>query len=126
FKQFETTELFPEGYQKEDQSTVPVAKGKNKEVEVAIKDAIHLPIKKGDEEKYELQYHIDKKQLNKDNKLTAPIKKGEKIGTAEIIVEGEKDYCYLQEGKDSHTVDLIATEAVDKKNWFMLILGAIG
>src|SRR5690625_7502838 len=99
---------------------------KNKEREVAIKDANHLPIKKVYEEKYELQYHIDKKQLNKDDKLTAPIKKGEKIGTAEITFEGEKDYGYLEEGKDSHTVELIATEDVDKKNWFMLILGAIG
>ena len=126
FKQFETTELFPEGYQEKDQLTIPVAKGKNKEVEVAIKDAIHLPIKNGDEEKYQLQYHIDKKQLNKDNKLTAPIKKGEKIGTAELTFEGETDHGYLEDGKDNHTVELIATEDVDKKNWFMLILGAIG
>lgn len=126
FKQFETTELFPEGYQNEDQLTVPVAKGKSKKVEVAIKDAIHLPIQKGDEEKYQLEYHIDKKQLNKDKKLTAPIKKGEKVGTAELTFEGETDHGYLEEGKDKHTVELIATEDVDKKNWFMLVLGAIG
>src|SRR5699024_11387296 len=48
FKQFETTVLFTEGYQKEDQSTVPVAKEQNKEVEVAINDDIHIQIKKGD------------------------------------------------------------------------------
>lgn len=126
FKKFETTELFPAGYQLKDESTYPVTKGKDKNVEVVIKDAINIPIKKGEEEKYSIKYHIDKKKLNKDGELAAPIKKGEKIGTAELVFEGEKDHGYLLGEKDKHTVDLVAAENVEKSNWFMLTLGAIG
>lgn len=126
FKEFETKELFPEGYQLEDQPTLPVTKGKAKDVKVSIDEAVSIPVKKGEEDNYSLKYHIDKDKLNKDNKLTAPIKEGEKVGTAELVYEGDQDGGYLTDEKEKHTVDLIAAEEVDKKNWFMLILGAIG
>src|SRR5699024_2644701 len=52
FKEFETKEVFPEGYQVEDQATIPVAKGKAKEVNVAIDDAVRIPGKKDEEDRY--------------------------------------------------------------------------
>lgn len=126
FKEFERQEIFSEGYQAKDQSTLPVAKGKEKEVNVAISDAVSIPVKKGDEDNYRLKYHIDKDKLNEDNKLTAPIKEGEKVGTAELVYEGDKDYGYLTDDKKRHAVEVVATEEVNKKNWFMLTLEAIG
>jgi D-alanyl-D-alanine carboxypeptidase (penicillin-binding protein 5/6) len=124
FNEFTMQEVFPEGYEKKDEPALPVAKGKVKDVKVAIKDAVKTPVKKGDEENYSLKYHIDKDKLNKDGKLKAPIKKGEKVGTAELVFDGD-DYGYLTD-KDKHTVELVAAEEVGKKNWFMLALGGIG
>ncbi len=124
FNEFTMQEVFPEGYEKKDEPALPVAKGKVKDVKVAIKDAVKTPVKKGDEENYSLKYHIDKDKLNKGGKLKAPIKKGEKVGTAELVFDGD-DYGYLTD-KDKHTVELVAAEEVGKKNWFMLALGGIG
>src|SRR5699024_8342773 len=50
FNQFEVVELFKAGYKLQDQPTVPVAKGKEKTVEIALKDSISIPIKQGTED----------------------------------------------------------------------------
>src|SRR5699024_12844543 len=81
FDSFEETELFPAGYQLEDESTIPVDKGKESHVEDETKDALSFPIEKDTEENYEVAYHLDKELLNDDGALNAPIKKGDvKIG----------------------------------------------
>jgi serine-type D-Ala-D-Ala carboxypeptidase (penicillin-binding protein 5/6) len=125
FSQYNTKELFPAGYQLKKQKTLPVAKGKEKTVNISIKEGFSLPIKGGEEELYKVKYKIDKNKLNKDGELVAPIKKGDKIGTAELVYTGESDNGYIF-NSDHQTVDLVADESVDKSNWFMLTLGAIG
>jgi len=126
FDQFEVTELFPANYQVEEDSTIPVTKGKAKSVDIALQDAVSLPIEKGSEEGYKVVYHLDEELLNENGELTAPIKKGEKVGNAEIVVDEGEDFGYILEGKEKITVDLVTTEEVKKKNWFSLMLGAIG
>lgn len=126
FDSFEETELFPEGYQLEDESTVSVEKGKKKSVEVETKEALSFPIEKDTEENYQVAYHFDKELLNDDGALKAPIKQGDVVGEAEIVVDEDNDFGYLLEDGDKVTTELIATEDVDKKNWFSLMLGAIG
>src|SRR5699024_3322924 len=49
FNDFKDTEIFPAGYQKEDQKTVPVSTGKEAEVEVAISEGFTSYIEKGTE-----------------------------------------------------------------------------
>ncbi|WP_188456198.1 serine hydrolase [Virgibacillus oceani] len=126
FSNFNTKELFAKGYQLEGQETLPVAKGKEDSVGIATKDAIQVPVTKEQEDKYTIKYTIDKDKLNKDGELKAPIKKGEKLGTAEVIFEGENDYGYIFNAEANNTVDLIAKADVEKDNWFMLLLGSIG
>lgn len=126
FDSFEETELFPAGYQLEGESTIPVDKGKESHVEVETKGALSFPIEKDTEENYEVAYHLDKELLNDDGALKAPIKKGDVIGEAEIVVDEENDFGYLLEDGEKVTTELIATEDVDKKNWFSLMLSAIG
>ena len=126
FDQFKETELFPANYQIEKESTVPVEKGKAETVEVAIADPVSLPIEKGTEDKYKVVYKFDEKLIDKDGKLTAPIKKGEKVGIAEVVFDEGEDFGYILDGKEKITVDLVTTEEVDKKNWFSLMLNAIG
>lgn len=126
FNNFQTEELFAAGYQLEDEATIPVAKGKEDAVNVSISDTISFPIQAEDIELYSIDYAIDEEKLNENGELIAPIEKGEKVGTAMLVYEGEtEDYGYIFEnGKVS--VDLVSNEAVEKANWFMLTLGAIG
>ncbi len=126
FTNYQTKELFAKGYQLEGQKSLPVAKGKKDTVEIATKNAIKVPVTKEQEEKYTIKYTIDKDKLNKDGELKAPIKKGEKIGTAEVIFEGENDYGYIFNAESNNTVDIVTKGAVEKDNWFMLLLGSIG
>nr|WP_090872514.1 D-alanyl-D-alanine carboxypeptidase family protein [Oceanobacillus limi] len=125
FDHFQTVELFAEGYQLEDESTLPVAKGKEDSVDISISNSISLPIKNGEEELYSINYHIDEDKLNEDGELVAPIEQGTKIGTAELVYTGGEDFGYLEE-QASDTVDLVTNETVEKSNWFMLALGAVG
>src|SRR5690625_2506207 len=85
-----------------------------------------MPIEKGTEEQYKIEYKIDEKLLNDAGELEAPIKKGEKVGIAEIVFDGEADFGYILDGEGKVKVDLVATKDVEKKNWFSLMLGAIG
>ncbi|TQS76362.1 D-alanyl-D-alanine carboxypeptidase [Ornithinibacillus gellani] len=126
FDQFEDKELFPAGYTLKNKSTIPVVKGKEKSVDIETKEAFQIPILKGEEDQYSIDYHIDKSLLDKEGNLVAPIKKGSKVGTAELVYEGD-DFGYIFGGKDKKIeVDLVTKQDVEKKNWFMLTLSAIG
>ncbi|MFD1606593.1 serine hydrolase [Oceanobacillus luteolus] len=126
YNNFQSEELFAAGYQLEDESTLPVAKGKEKEVSVSISDPVSMPIKADEAELYSLEYHIDEEKLNEEGELVAPIEKGEKVGTATLVYQGEAtDHGYIFE-QEAVSVDLVSDEAVEKANWFMLTLGAIG
>src|SRR5699024_9692667 len=80
-------------------------------------------------ENYHLEYTFDKDKVTEDGELTAPVEKGEKIGTAKVVYDGDDDYGYITDTADAqadHTIDIVANDDVEKSNWFMLILGAIG
>jgi D-alanyl-D-alanine carboxypeptidase (penicillin-binding protein 5/6) len=126
YTQFKTEEIFPAGYQLEDQVTVPVVKGKEKTVKIATEAAFHLPVKEDQKDKFTVKYNFDEKLFNKEGELTAPIKKGQKVGTAELVYEDEKDFGYIIDGSDQKVVDLVTIETVEKNNWFMITIGAIG
>lgn len=135
YNNFDMEELFPSGYQLEDQESVPVAKGKEDLVEISLAEGIALPIKiseakaqRGETDGdpfYRLEYELDSSKLNEDGELIAPIENGEVVGTAKLVYEGETDYGYVS-GKDQVTVPIVTNQAVEKANWFMLTLGAIG
>ena len=126
YTQFEKEEIFPADYQLEEQTTISVIKGKKKTVEVATNDAFYAPVKDGQAENYSIEYHFDEKLLNDEGELTAPLEKGKKIGTAELVYHGENDFGYIIDETDQKVVDLVTIEAVEKSNWFMITLGAIG
>ncbi|MFD2045617.1 serine hydrolase [Ornithinibacillus salinisoli] len=125
YNQFQSKELFPAGYQVEDESILTVAKGKEDTVEISLSESFTMPVKAGDEDLYTVQYHIDEEKVNKSGELIAPIKKGEKIGTAELVYTGDEEYGYIF-NQGNKTVDLVTESEVEKANWFMLSIGAIG
>lgn len=126
FNSFETVELFEKGYKLEDESTVPVAKGKEDSVEVVLGESISYPIRKGTEDQYSIKYELDKELLNEDGELEAPINKGDKVGRAILTYEGEGSFGSILDSEEEIAVDLVANEDVKKKNWFSLMFASIG
>ncbi|QDP42030.1 D-alanyl-D-alanine carboxypeptidase [Radiobacillus deserti] len=126
FNTFANQELYPAGYQVKDESVIPVVKGKEDQVEIASASPVVTTIKNGEEKAYEVTYHLDKDKLSEDGELVAPVKKGDKVGTMEVTYTGDNDYGYVLGKEKTQTVDLVATATVEKANWFMLTMGAIG
>lgn len=124
FDNFTKEELFPEGYQLKGESTFSVAKGKEKTIDIATDQAYSMMIEEKDKEDYSLKYHLDDKLLNKDGELTAPIKKGQQVGMVEVIYDSEDNGYVFKEDQDP--IRLVATDSVEKKNWFMLSLSVVG
>src|SRR5699024_6049718 len=100
FNQFEVTELFKAGYQLQEQPTVTVAKGKEDTVTIALEDSISIPIQQGTEENYSIQYNFNEQAFNEDGELVAPIKKGDKVGTAELVFDEGEDFGYILNGEE--------------------------
>lgn len=117
--------MFSAGDQLEDESILPVSKGKQKEVEIELADGFELPIQQGDEENYEIHYQLDEELFNENGELTAPIEKGQKVGKAELVYTGGDDFGYIFPNGHEF-VDLVTTDSIEKSNWFMITLGGIG
>lgn len=126
YKQFESKELYKKGHQVKGHKTLPVIKGKEKTAKVGLKNNVEFPVKKSEEKDYSLKVTIDKDKLNKDGELEAPVKKGTKVGTAEIVYKGGKDTGYIFTQSKKGDLDVVVTNSVEKDNWFMLTLKAIG
>lgn len=127
FSSFSQEEIIPKEYVVDKHETLPVTKGKEDEVKIYTSDAIHLVIKNGDLENFKTVLTLDEEKLNKDGELTAPVKKGEKVGTLTIERnDGEALKFLANEGQNKLTVDVIAANDVEKSNWFVLTMRGIG
>jgi len=127
FNNFAEEEVLPKHYQVKGTKTLPVVKGKGDKVKIYTKDAINLVLKNGEKENYKAVLVLDKKKLTEDGELTAPVKKGDKIGYVTIESKTDDDLGFLY-GKGDKTikVDVIAAENVEKANGFVLMMRGIG
>lgn len=128
FNQTEVKEIFPADYQQEDESTLNVAKGKGKSVEIATDEAIRGVVPSGEENPYEIEFTLDKSKLNDDGKLTAPIEEGDAVGTAKISYTGEELFGYITDdiSNEQAKAQVVTQSNVEKANWFTLTFRAIG
>ncbi|WP_214484758.1 serine hydrolase [Bacillus sp. SM2101] len=127
FANFKIQELYPEGYQIKKESTFPVVKGKEKEIEVFTANPIKTVIKNGEAEQFEPVFNISEEVLTEDGALTAPIKKDDVVGTMTVSYEGDNGYGFLtSEGEKTMQTDIITKTAVEKANWFVLMTRGIG
>lgn len=113
----------------EGMETLPVTKGKKDKVKIVAKEALTSVIERGHAEDYKVVFKLDESKLNEDGELTAPIKKGDKVGTITIVPVDEKgeEFKFLtKDGQKYMTVDVVAAEDMDKANWFILMLRGIG
>ncbi|MBN8204274.1 D-alanyl-D-alanine carboxypeptidase [Bacillus sp. NTK034] len=127
FSNFTKEEIVPANYQVKGQKTVPVTKGKEDQVKISSKEAIEMVVRNGEKENFKPVLVLDKKKLNENGELTAPIKKGEKIGylTIESKEDGKLEFL-SDKGKGNIQVDVVAAESVEKANWFVLTMRSIG
>lgn len=125
FSNFSSEKVVKKHAQVKNYKTLPVLKGKAKEVKIYTKDSLNLVVKNGEKQNYKTKVVIDKKLLNKDGELTAPIKKGDKVGYITVEAKDGEDIQFL-DAKDTVKVDLIAAEDVEKANWFVLAMRGIG
>ena len=127
FTNFTKEEIVPANYQVKGQKTVPVTKGKEDKVKISSKDAIEMVMRNGEKENFKPVLVLDKKKLNENGELTAPIKKGEKVGylTIESKEDGKLEFL-SDKGKGNIQVDVVAAESVEKANWFVLTMRSIG
>ncbi|MDE3840496.1 D-alanyl-D-alanine carboxypeptidase [Bacillus methanolicus] len=124
FTNFKEEEIVPKNYQVKGKKTLPVVKGKEDQVKIQTKDAIKMVVKNGEKANYKPVLVIDKKKLNENGELTAPIKKGEKVGYLTLETKNEDLGFLTENGKMK--VDVVAAETVEKANWFVLMMRGIG
>ncbi|MCJ8015198.1 D-alanyl-D-alanine carboxypeptidase [Paenibacillus sp. KQZ6P-2] len=116
FDNFEIKQVVAGKSKVEGLDTVPVKKGKATEVGVVTDSDVSFIVPKGSE----VKGVQSKTQLEPEDKLVAPIKKGTKVGTV--------TYTYKAEGIDqpqTKTVNLVTSEEVEKGGWFRLFFRAI-
>ncbi|MBL5768200.1 D-alanyl-D-alanine carboxypeptidase [Bacillus sporothermodurans] len=125
FANFSVKEIFPKGYKVKKHESIPVVKGKEKKVNIQTQNPLEVVIKNGEEKLYKPSFNIDKDKLNKSGELTAPVKKGEKVGTLTAEYSGKNDFGYL-DGHKYATVNVVTADKVEKANWFVLMMRGVG
>ncbi|WKA47463.1 serine hydrolase [Geobacillus zalihae] len=127
FNQYSLETLYPKGYQLKGKETLPVVKGKEKEVRVATGKNLDLLVKNGEEKQYKPVYVLDKKKMTKEGKLVAPLKKGETVGYMTLEYKGDDSLAFLSPDMQKNIrVPLVTTAEVEKANWFVLSMRAVG
>ncbi|MFA1715391.1 D-alanyl-D-alanine carboxypeptidase family protein [Peribacillus frigoritolerans] len=121
---FKKEKVLPANYQVKGKETLSVVKGKEKDVKIHSEKAIELLVENGGKDNYKTDLVIDKNKLSDDGKLTAPIKKGEKLGYITVTPKKGEDYGYIN--GDPVKVNVVAAESVEKANWFVLSMRAVG
>ncbi|HJV18145.1 MAG TPA: serine hydrolase [Bacillales bacterium] len=127
FSNFTKEEIIPKDYQIKGHKTIPVIKGKEKQVEITTNRAIDMVVLSGEKKNYQPVLVLGKSKLTKNGELEAPIKKGEKIGYLTIKPKnGEKVTFLTAEGQKKLQADVVAAKTVEKSNWFVLMMRGIG
>ena len=127
FSNFTMEEVLPADYQVKGQKTLPVEKGKEKEVQIKTDAPLSMVIKNGEKDQYKPKFVLDKKKLNDDGELTAPVKEGEKVGYVMLEAKGKKELGYLTDkGTNASKASVVTVDGVEKANWFVLSMRAVG
>jgi serine-type D-Ala-D-Ala carboxypeptidase (penicillin-binding protein 5/6) len=127
FNNFTKEEIVKKNHQVKGKKTLPVTKGKEDSVKIQSKDPITMAVKNGEKDQYEPVLVLDKKKLNKNGELTAPIKKGEQVGYMTVKSKNDDKISFLTEdGQKQIQVPVVAAENVEKANWFVLMMRGIG
>ena len=119
FENWDMVPVFKEGQTLEDVEPLAVDKGKEDTLKVAVQSDVSLLVPtSADSEKTNATVQVKKDLLNEAGNLTAPIKKGTEVGTAQVVIEGDElGYVNGDTGKE---VTVVADSTVEKSNVFVL------
>jgi len=123
FNQFTTEEIVPAGYQFKGKETLPIVKGKDDSVNIAVQEPISMMIRTSDKDSYKPELVLDESVLT-DGGLEAAVKKDQVVGTVKLVKEDGEDYGYLND--KASEVNVVTTENVERANWFSLSMQAVG
>nr|WP_205189086.1 serine hydrolase [Metabacillus iocasae] len=127
FSNYQLEELVPEGSQVKGKESLPVAKGKEKEVEIQTKEPLNVLMKRGEKESYKTNFELDKKVLDNKERVTAPFKAGQTVGYISATNEEGQNLGYLtKEGEKAAKVPVVTATSVEKANWFVLSMRSVG
>ncbi len=118
FGQFSKEEIVPAGYKIPKHKTLPVEKGKEKTVAIAVKDPISMVIKSSEKELYKPVFTAEK------DKLEAGVKKGAVVGKIHLEKTDGTDYGYILD--KASEVDVVTTDSVERASWISLMFQGIG
>lgn len=118
FGQFSKQEIIPANYVFEDKKTIPVTKGKEDKVKIAVKDSLSFMIKSNEKDLYVPKLVLDKKELEAD------VKEGTVVGKLVLERSEGSDYGFI-DGSEL-TLDVVTTDSVERASGFSLFFQGIG
>lgn len=117
FNQFSKQEIVPANYVFEDQKTIEVTKGKEKEVKIGVKEPISVVVKTSEKDLYKPKLVLDKESLE------AEVEEGTVVGKVVLERTEGADYGFIDE-KD--TIDVVTLENVERAGAISLFFQGIG
>lgn len=125
FNNFNYHTFAEEGDTIQEFEVLPVAKGKQKEVPVALGASLEMLIHEDDQEAYNIDVVLHPDVTNDEGVLEAPLAEGDIVGYARLVYTGSNNYGLLQ-GEDTLEAPLVAMEDVDKAGWIRTMMRGIG
>ncbi|WP_050184501.1 D-alanyl-D-alanine carboxypeptidase family protein [Domibacillus robiginosus] len=123
FTQFERKEIAAAGSAVKGAETVPVQKGKEKEVKLETASELSILVPKASNAKYKTDITLNSSDLGENNELVAPVKKGKVVGFVEVQDEKGEAIPFLKAGGQTKVQ---TAENIEKANWFVLSMRAVG
>lgn len=127
FNQFDRQEVIKEGETVKGFETVEVSKGKEKEVAIQAGESLVIYTPKAEKTNFKKSLSLKGSEKEEDENPTAPLKKGEVVGFLQVTPEKGTEINYLTaEEKKQAEVSMKAAESMEKANWFVLSMRAVG
>lgn len=118
FGQFSKQEIVPADFAVEGKETIEVIKGKEKEVEIAVKEPISMMVKSSEKDLYKPKLLLEKESLE------AEVEKGTVVGKVVVERSEGSDYGFI-DGKEI-AVDVVTTSDVERAGFISLFFQGIG
>lgn len=109
---FQEVELMKAGQQFMGQESLPVEKGEQEQVAIAVKEPVRLMVPSAQQEAYRTEL-----ELSEEAPITATVEEGQTVGQVKVLDATDNEVQYLQE---KPAADVVATETVERSNWFAL------
>ncbi|MDM5331735.1 D-alanyl-D-alanine carboxypeptidase family protein [Ureibacillus composti] len=118
FGQFSKQEIVPANYVFKGKETIAVTKGKEDEVEIAVKEPISVVVNTNEKDLYKPKLVLEKETLE------AEVKKGTVVGKVVLERTEGKDLGFI-DGKE-YSTDVVTTQTVERAGWLSLFFQGVG